>query len=163
MLGNDWRLSVHFCTSLAAMLALTLACSGCGETASETAQPADGAQISEDGHDDHEHDGHSHAGEGEVATAMAKLSPEDREIAESLKVCVVSGEELGSMGTPIKVEHDGQAAFLCCEGCRESFEADPEKFLAGLKSDGDSTSGDADAPSAEGGEPESAADASEDT
>jgi YHS domain-containing protein len=41
------------------------------------------------------------------------------------------------MGTPIRVEHNGEVAFLCCSGCKEAFEADPEKYLAALKADGE--------------------------
>jgi hypothetical protein len=50
------------------------------------------------------------------------------------------------MGTPIKVEHDGQVAFLCCGGCKEAFEADPDKFLAALKEGGEAAA----VPAAEG-------------
>lgn len=44
-------------------------------------------------------------------------------------LCPVSGEGLASMGGPFLVEHKGQKVKLCCEGCKEDFEADPEKFL----------------------------------
>ena len=46
-----------------------------------------------------------------------------------IKTCVVSGEELGSMGDPIVLVHEGTTVKLCCEGCKEDFEADPDKFL----------------------------------
>lgn len=42
------------------------------------------------------------------------------------------GGALGSMGTPVKVEHEGKAYFLCCEHCRDPFLADPGKYIAGL-------------------------------
>jgi Cu(I)/Ag(I) efflux system membrane fusion protein len=45
----------------------------------------------------------------------------------------VAGEELGSMGTPIKVDVEGQAVFICCEGCRKKLLADPQKYLDKLK------------------------------
>jgi len=41
--------------------------------------------------------------------------------------------ELGSMGTPPKVDVDGKQVFLCCEGCRERLLADPDKYLANLE------------------------------
>jgi xanthine dehydrogenase accessory factor len=44
-------------------------------------------------------------------------------------LCPVSGEGLASMGGPFLVEHKGQKVKLCCEGCKEDFEKDPEKFL----------------------------------
>jgi hypothetical protein len=52
-----------------------------------------------------------------VKASLALLSPEDRKVAEAQKVCPVSGEALGSMGTPYKVELEGQPVFLCCDGC----------------------------------------------
>ena len=39
---------------------------------------------------------------------------------------------LGSMGTPPKVDVNGQSVFLCCEGCREALLEEPEKYLAKL-------------------------------
>lgn len=115
--------------SALAVLVLTLAWSGCGQPATDTAEtPPEAAAVEHD--HDHEHDGEAHG--DEVTAAMSKLSAEDRALAESLKVCVVSGEPLGSMGTPIKVEHDGQVAFLCCKGCLGEFESDPEGYLSKL-------------------------------
>ena len=43
--------------------------------------------------------------------------------------CPVSGEGLTSMGGPFLVEYKGEKVKLCCEGCKEDFEKDPEKFL----------------------------------
>jgi len=68
----------------------------------------------------------------EVTEAMAGLSEADRAAALAQKVCPVSDEPLGSMGAPIKVTVDGRDVFLCCEGCKESFESDPGKYLAKL-------------------------------
>ena len=50
-----------------------------------------------------------------------------------LDVCVVSGEELGSMGNPIKIEHDGTEVFLCCKSCIKKFKRNPAKYVAMLK------------------------------
>lgn len=114
-----------------------LLCAGCGQQAADAPASKTDAPATADAHD-HAHEGHSHEGEsGDIAAAMAKLSAKDRALAETQKVCVVANEPLGSMGTPIKVEHDGQVAFLCCAGCKEAFEADPQKFLAALKEGGE--------------------------
>ena len=43
--------------------------------------------------------------------------------------CVVTG----GLGT-IAVRHKGETYWVCCTGCREAFEADPEAILAELKS-----------------------------
>ncbi|HMO15784.1 MAG TPA: hypothetical protein PKD64_16390 [Pirellulaceae bacterium] len=67
----------------------------------------------------------------EIANALAQLSPEDRAVAESQKYCAVAtSSALGSMGTPIKVEVNGEPVFLCCEGCRSKALRQPEETLA---------------------------------
>jgi len=52
-----------------------------------------------------------------------------------LATCVVSGEELGSMGDPFDYIHraPGQPdrlVRLCCESCLKKFKKDPAKYLA---------------------------------
>lgn len=49
-----------------------------------------------------------------------------------LEVCVVSGEELGSMGEPVVLMHEGTEVRFCCDKCVPKFKADPEKYLAKL-------------------------------
>jgi YHS domain-containing protein len=43
--------------------------------------------------------------------------------------CPVSGEELGSMGDPVVVTHEGTTVKLCCEKCVPKFEKDPAKYV----------------------------------
>ena len=69
----------------------------------------------------------------EVVANLAKLSSVDRALAEKQKVCPVSGEELGSMGPPIKIDVKGQPVFICCDGCREKLLATPDEYLAELQ------------------------------
>lgn len=57
------------------------------------------------------------------------LPEEDRELAAAQGACPVTGEPLGSMGVPIKVNLQGRTVFLCCQGCVAEFEAHPEKYL----------------------------------
>lgn len=68
----------------------------------------------------------------DVSEGLAELNDADRAAALAQKVCPVSGEALGSMGTPIKVTVKGRDVFLCCEGCREKLEANPDEYLAKL-------------------------------
>jgi YHS domain-containing protein len=68
----------------------------------------------------------------EVLAALASLPEEDRASAERQRVCPVTMFPLGSMGTPPKVEVNGQTVFLCCEGCREALLEEPDKYLAKL-------------------------------
>lgn len=49
-----------------------------------------------------------------------------------LDVCLVSGEELGSMGDPVVIVHEGQEIKFCCDKCVPKFEADPAKYLSKL-------------------------------
>jgi hypothetical protein len=49
-----------------------------------------------------------------------------------LATCLVSGEELGSMGDPIIIIHEGQEMKFCCDSCVPKFKKDPAKFLSKL-------------------------------
>src|SRR5262245_595092 len=116
----------------AALLGFVVATGGCGQSpSSPPAAPTAGTVAAEHAHDAASGGQVAEAGD-EIAAALAKLTPEDRVLAEAQKVCVVSRGELGSMGTPVKVEHNGKAYFLCCEHCREPFEKDPEKLISEL-------------------------------
>jgi YHS domain-containing protein len=64
---------------------------------------------------------------------LAKLSPEDAASAEKQHMCPVSGEMLGVMGAPKKVEVNGQQVWICCEHCEEKLLANPDEYLAKLK------------------------------
>lgn len=89
-------------------------------------------------HDHGEHAGHDHGmsdmseAEREQAEALAKLSPEDRALAEKQKICPVSGERLGSMGKPYKVTVKDREVLLCCQGCEGEIKENPDKYLAKL-------------------------------
>jgi len=47
-----------------------------------------------------------------------------------LTTCIVSGEDLDSMGEPIELVHGNRLVRLCCNMCRADFADDPEKYLA---------------------------------
>lgn len=49
-----------------------------------------------------------------------------------LAVCIVSDEELGSMGDPVVFVHNGQEIKVCCNDCKPAFEKDPAKYMAKL-------------------------------
>jgi len=72
-----------------------------------------------------------------IAEAFANLSPADRALARKQKTCPVADMPLGSMGTPIKVDVDGQPVFICCEGCREDLLAEPAKYVTKLSKEGE--------------------------
>lgn len=54
-----------------------------------------------------------------------------RDLADyPLAVCVVSGQELGSMGDPVDYVYDNHLVRFCCKGCIKAFENDPDKYIA---------------------------------
>jgi YHS domain-containing protein len=62
------------------------------------------------------------------------LSQEDLDsLIAAQQICPVTGQKLGSMGTPVQVVHDGQLVLLCCKACPEKFNARPDYYLARLR------------------------------
>ena len=43
--------------------------------------------------------------------------------------CMVTGEDLGTMGKPLMVKYKGQDYPVCCAGCKPKFEKEPEKYI----------------------------------
>ncbi len=54
------------------------------------------------------------------------------ELTELRDTCIVTGNKLGSMGTPITQVYQGQEIKFCCKPCTKKFAANPGKYLAGL-------------------------------
>lgn len=112
----------------------------------------------DNGHGDHAHaegDGHDHAdeshadGEGsdDVAAVAGKIAettgamavvekPTEEQLKGTkeytLKTCLVSGEELGSMGEPLLMLVGDQQVKLCCDHCVPDFKKDTAKIMAKL-------------------------------
>jgi len=63
---------------------------------------------------------------------LDKLIMEKQKADYPLKECVVSGEALGSMGTPVDKVYNNRLVRFCCMGCIEDFEADPATYLKKL-------------------------------
>jgi hypothetical protein len=73
--------------------------------------------------------------ETEADTSGLKLLDEaDRKLAEQQKTCPVSGNLLGTadMGKPCKITVKGRTFFLCCDGCKEEVDKDPDGVLKKL-------------------------------
>jgi hypothetical protein len=65
-----------------------------------------------------------------IRAELAKLSSPDRRLAEAQRYCaVLTKNRLGAMGPPVKVEVEGQAVFLCCDGCEEEARTHPRETL----------------------------------
>lgn len=66
----------------------------------------------------------------QIEASLAKLSPEDRQIAEAQGFCpVMADNQLGVMGTPVKIMVSNEPVFLCCAGCRTKALANPDQTL----------------------------------
>ena len=42
--------------------------------------------------------------------------------------CAVCGKAADSKGKQVDVEHDGKTSHLCCEGCANAYNANPDKY-----------------------------------
>jgi Cu(I)/Ag(I) efflux system membrane fusion protein len=72
--------------------------------------------------------------EATVKANLAKLSAENRRLAEEQKYCAVETDNLlGSMGVPVILEIKGQKVFLCCNGCKDEALENPDQTLAQVK------------------------------
>ena len=82
----------------------------------------------------HSHDAPMTEEKTEMNDPFAELSATDRKAAEAQKMCPVSNQALGSMGTPIKVVVGDRQLFVCCAGCvdkaRENFDDYHSQFSA---------------------------------
>ena len=68
--------------------------------------------------------------EASIQAALAKLSPEDRALAEAQYWCpAMPDHRLGSMGPPIAVEAEGKKVFVCCKGCAKVASNNPAHTL----------------------------------
>jgi hypothetical protein len=77
-----------------------------------------------------EHESHSHAGHAQGSESHEAVKKGGD--GYPLSVCVVSGEELGSMGEPVVIQHEGREVRFCCKSCVEKFRKDPAKYLTKL-------------------------------
>ncbi len=126
-----------------AAIVFSLGLCGCGSPAGSESATQPGSPAAADAHSEHmpsdvAHGGHVHDSNAgltdmeKMAAELAKLSPEDAASAEKQHICPVSGEMLGTMGAPIKLDVKGQQVWICCEGCRKELLENPDEYLAKL-------------------------------
>ncbi|MCA9248964.1 MAG: hypothetical protein KDA42_17685 [Planctomycetales bacterium] len=127
-----------------ALALVALIFSGCAKPSNESNASAPAAgQEQEDHADEHKHADHAeHAGmemeNGQtdmekMNAELAKLSPEDAAAAKAQHFCPVSGEMLGTMGPPQKVDVNGTSVWICCEHCKDKLLANADEYLAKIK------------------------------
>jgi hypothetical protein len=125
-------LKVAKLASLLLILVLPGSVVGCGGKDKDEKKDGDNTKKEESAKKDENASGETK--EDKIKANLAKLSDEDRALAEKQKICPVGDGPLGSMGAPYKVTLDGgTVVFLCCDGCEETLKGDPEKYLAKLK------------------------------
>jgi YHS domain-containing protein len=76
------------------------------------------------------------AGTEQVREGIFKVTAADAPFIAAQKKCPVMDEPLDSMGGPYKVNAAGKAIYICCPGCAKKIAAEPQKYLATLKSQG---------------------------
>jgi hypothetical protein len=64
-----------------------------------------------------------------ASVPVAKASPVK---AYPKDTCIVSDNELGSMGKPVTKVYGNQEVKFCCKPCIKKFEADPQRYLRKL-------------------------------
>ena len=64
--------------------------------------------------------------------AIDEAAIDRQEAHYALKTCLVSGEDLGTMGAPIDRVMGNRLVRFCCKGCITQFRADPLTYLAQL-------------------------------
>jgi len=62
--------------------------------------------------------------------ALAKLSAQDRLLAEVQRFCPITDNRLGSMGVPVKLTLSGEPIFVCCDACVDEAKANAVRVLA---------------------------------
>lgn len=122
-----------FLASSVLLVASAFALWGCSKASTNPMNSPQSTSAKNHSHDGHEHGDHVEGDNAEIVAALAKLPADDRALAEKQKICPVSGEPLGAMGAPIKVDVKGQPVFICCAGCKEDLLAKPDEYLAKLK------------------------------
>ncbi|MEE2642256.1 MAG: efflux RND transporter periplasmic adaptor subunit [Planctomycetota bacterium] len=68
----------------------------------------------------------------EVIKALEKFTATERERIRKQVLCPVGDQVLGSMGPPLKIEHEGQTIWVCCDGCISLFSETPAEYLQKL-------------------------------
>lgn len=128
-------------TGLLLAAAISFSLYGCNTPSSDpspTGQATD-AHADHADHGDHDHGDHAQQGAGgqtdmeKMKAELAKLSPEDAASAEKQHICPVSGEMLGTMGAPLKIDVNGQQVWICCDGCKDKLLASPDEYLAKIR------------------------------
>lgn len=73
-------------------------------------------------------------GGGPPPLDLSELSEADRAAAVAQRNCPVSGELLGSKGTPVKATLGKDEIFVCSSECEVALQNDPKRYLQAIRS-----------------------------
>ena len=65
-----------------------------------------------------------------VATAAVPNATSSVTPRITQKKCPVTDDDLGSMGSPIAVNVNGDTVYVCCQGCVKKVQQNPDAYLA---------------------------------
>jgi len=73
-----------------------------------------------------------------LASCAANATPSSASNAKGVKpypkkICLVTDNKLGSMGSPITKVYADQEVKFCCKPCVAKFEKNPQKYLAKIQ------------------------------
>lgn len=125
MMCSKWMFPAKIATvALAGALLLSLGCGSRNAGADRSSDRPKG---------DNDQTAAKTAREKKIEASRARLSAEDRVLVDAQDSCPVTGEKLGSMGVPLKLLIKGQAVFICCKGCTESANSDPDRTVKSVE------------------------------
>jgi YHS domain-containing protein len=70
-----------------------------------------------------------------VAFAADTAKPAEKLKPYPLTFCVVSGDKLGEMGSPVVTNYNGQEIKFCCKDCVKDFDKDPAKYIKKIEAE----------------------------
>jgi len=100
---------------------------GCSKSETSSAQKPQANSSDDDRKRDRR--GEPDAKQEDLTKNLAKLSDEDRALAEQQKTCPIGKGALGAMGVPVKLTIKDQSFFICCDHCKASAEKTPDETL----------------------------------
>ena len=75
----------------------------------------------------------------QIAEEKANQGKEERKkkkpIPYPLETCIVTGNELGSMGDPVTFNHEDREIKVCCKPCEKKYLKDPARYLVNLETE----------------------------
>lgn len=69
----------------------------------------------------------------EPIVVVTEATGADQVAVKRQQICPVTDSPLGEHGTPLKMTIDGRSLFVCCQGCIQKVQANPQLYLATVR------------------------------